>query len=274
MRLPDLPLDANKYSRGSLLVLGGSGRFPGAAILAARAATLTGAGYVTLAVPESVVPVAQSHLLSIPVIAAPEAEGAFAAGALSTVLAQLHHLDAIVLGPGLTAAPSVTRFVGSVLRNTHCPLLVDADALNVLAVLLKPHVPLAGLAGRAVLTPHAGELRRLLDATGASSAAGLAELLDVTVVAKGPTTEVTNSETSRICDEGTPALAKAGTGDVLSGIIGSLLAQGIVPFDAAHLGVVVHARCGCFAQDALGIRSVTAESLLDHLPVALRDTIE
>jgi NAD(P)H-hydrate epimerase len=270
--LPLIPLDANKYTRGSLLVLAGSARFPGAAILAAQAAARTGAGYVTLGIPESAAPIAQSHLLSIPVIALPSNEGAFAANAWTEAQAQLKHIDAIVLGSGLTVTPSTSTFVVEVLQQAVPPLLLDADALNVLSALTNAaelsednNVP-----SHLVLTPHAGELARLLAATQTADAQQLSLKLNAIVVAKGPETHIFAPDRSYSSTAGTPALAKAGTGDVLSGIIGALLSQGVAPFDAAVLGVELHGRAGQLAEGHLGRRSVCAEDVIEFLPLVLK----
>jgi NAD(P)H-hydrate epimerase len=268
--LPPIPHDAHKYTRGSLLVLAGSARFPGAAVLAAKAAARAGAGYVTLAIPEPVVAIAQAHLLSIPVIAAPAANGAFAADAWGTTREQLHHLDAVVLGPGLTVTDSVCAFVQTVLREAAVPVLLDADALNILCILVRQGHPLKVSHREMVFTPHAGELKRLLEATGSASAQQLATMFDATVVAKGPETYIFSATQSHLSTSGTAALAKAGTGDVLSGIIGSFIAQGIAPFDAAVLGVELHGRAGRYAEEQLGQRAVCAEDVIEALAPTLR----
>ena len=280
-----IPDDANKYTRGSLLILAGSVRFPGAAVLAARAAARAGAGYVTLAIPEPATQVAQGHLLSVPVIAAPSQDGVFAADAWETIKGQVNHIDAIVLGPGLTVSPSTSAFVQSVVQGATVPILIDADALNALAAFCAENDGLPSwLTGRAkeygkettgpqrlVLTPHAGELKRLLDATQASTVEALAQLSNSVIVAKGPTTRIVSPTQSASSTTGTAALAKAGTGDVLSGIIGSLLAQGIPVYDAAVLGVEVHGRAGQVAEHKLGRRSVCAEDVLDAIPTILQN---
>jgi len=269
LALPTIQPDANKYTRGSLLVLGGSRRFPGAAILAARAAALTGAGYVTLATPTSIVPVAQTHMLSIPVVGAKEEDGAFASDGLRDVLKQVRHIDAVVIGCGLTVTSSTTKFVHSVqawANETKTPLLIDADALGATR-------PCSALSPLFVLTPHPGEIARLFASTSTSTAEELARYLNAVVVAKGPTSIITDGANRVVCDEGTPALAKAGTGDVLSGMIGSLLAQGMESFEAAWSGVILHARAGRCAEERYGTRSVMAEHLLEAIPVVLCDAL-
>jgi len=267
--------------------LGGSTRFPGAAVLAALAGALSGAGYTTLATPATVVPTAQAHLLSIPVVGAKDVEGAFGAQAFSGILENLNHIDAVVLGPGSTAAPSALGFARSVLAwadKTGKPLLLDADALmasvpSSAAARLSHDFPSSdpsasfSYSRRRVLTPHAGELARLFTRTGTSTVEELANHQRAIVVAKGPVTTITDGRRTVACDEGTPALAKAGTGDVLSGIIGSLLAQGMKAFEAAEAGVLIHAQAGRYAEEKHGMRSVMAEHLLEALPPVLRDAL-
>jgi NAD(P)H-hydrate epimerase len=283
LKLPALMPDAHKYTRGSLLVIAGSLRFPGAAILAAQAASLAGAGYTTLAVPASALSAAHAHLRSIPVLGCAEHQGAFAADALEEILAKVQHIDAVVLGPGISATPSALQFAATVCawaQRTTTPLVLDADALQAVS----PKLPFvsAGEAASAnnalpspyaVVTPHEGELAQLLYTCNASSADELAAELHTVVVAKGPRTHITDGSRKECCSEGTPALAKAGTGDVLSGIIGSLLAQGMCAFDAALAGVRLHAHAGCVAEAHIGARSVMAEHVLEALPEVLRDTL-
>ena len=262
--------DANKYTRGSLLLLAGSVRFPGAAILAAKAAAKAGAGYVTLAIPQPAAQVAQNHLLSIPVIAASSQNGAFAADAWESVRAQVNHIDAVVLGPGLTITPSTSAFVQSVISGFEGSLVIDADALSILATLYADNKGLSMSSRNPILTPHAGELKRLLDKTQISDIEILAKILVSIIVAKGPTTKIVSPTQSYDSSTGTAALATAGTGDVLSGIIGSLLAQGTTAYNAALLGVEIHSLAGRIAEQKIGRRSVCAEDVIEAIPVVLQ----
>lgn len=307
--LPPIPQDAHKYSRGSLLILAGSKRYPGAGVLATLAAEKGGAGYITLATPQTAANVARQHLLCSPVLEAHEAKvhGSFSAESLDDIWTSLHHIDAVCCGPGLTINDDTAAFVRGVLQ--HCskkdiPLLLDADALNLVAaepaliqsrsvaleatadldeVQLKRHNPL-------ILTPHAGELKRLLAVyslphpfasdkqtayeEGAEQhvrdVIALSHTLDAVVVAKGPVTAIAYRDTWVTSNEATPALARAGTGDVLAGIISSLLAQGMSAFDAAFLGVKIHSKAGVLAEEAQGRRSVTALDVISALPQALQ----
>ena len=276
--MPPISPDANKYTRGSVLVLAGSERFPGAAILTALAAARTGAGYTTLAIPSGVAIVAQKQLQSIPVLAVPENEGAFATGSLTAALDKLSHVDVLIVGPGLTITAGTQAFVLELLEQTDQPLLLDADGLNSLATQSGAMIPLRNRTDRGapvILTPHAGELKRLSAALGvADDAMLLARETGAIVVAKGPKTIITDGTSTVSSAYGTMALAKAGTGDVLAGVIGSLLAQGATAFTAAELGVYIHSQAGRRAQGLLGPRSVMAEDLLDQIPGIIKELDE
>jgi len=268
--LPPIDDNANKYTRGSLLILAGSARYPGAAVLAAQAAARTGVGYVTLAIPEPALQVAQSNLLSVPVIAAPAQDGTFAADAWKHITSQVNRVDAILLGPGLTVSPSTSTFVQTVTMLSPVPVLLDADALNILAAFCARENRVPAWPANTILTPHAGELKRMLDATKTTGTEALAQLLGSVIVAKGPTTQIVSPTQSASSSTGTAALAKAGTGDVLSGIIASLLAQGASLFSAAVLGVEIHSRAGIIAEQKLGRRSVCAEDVIKAIPTVLQ----
>ena len=303
-QLPGFDPDASKYTRGSLAVVGGSGRFPGAPVLAAIAAARTGAGYVTAVVPDTAAPAVHAHLLSIPVLAAPSRDGAFRPNAFN-VLEGLRHLDAVVLGPGMGASIATAAFTAGLLDEVNAPVLLDADALNVVSGMgseprriqaeaqqldaFRALVARAPRGAETVLTPHDGELKRLADAcerAGRSisdelsgeldrggermrNAVLVAATLGSVVVAKGRSTVIATGTGALVSEHATPALAKAGTGDVLSGVIGAFLANGLRAFEAAALGVYIHSRAGVIAAGRLGARSVMAEDVLEAIPAAL-----
>ncbi|MGV8082206.1 MAG: NAD(P)H-hydrate dehydratase [Coriobacteriia bacterium] len=275
--LPIPAPDAHKNSRGRVLVVAGSRSFPGAAVLAARGSMRSGAGYVRLAVPASVVPIAQSHLLAAPVIGLDEdADGRFSEEAAEEVLGLAEQADAVVLGPGLTRTEGVAAAVREIAGRLGKPLVLDADALNVLA---EDPAPLLARQAATVLTPHPGELGRLLGRSiddvqrdRLSSSAILAAENRV-VVLKGAGTVVSGSGRQVISMAGTAALATAGTGDVLSGVIGALLAQGLGPLEAAALGVELHGLAGEQAEDALTRVCVTAEDVPEYLPGAVAELL-
>lgn len=270
--------DAHKNSRGRVLVIAGSTRFPGAAVLCARGAMRMGAGYVTVAVPKPVVPVIQSHLAAAPVVGLPASRtGGFTADAAAAALELADEYDAVVIGPGLTLADGAVATVRRLVEELRGPLVIDADGLNAL-------IDAVDIAARrtqpTVLTPHPGELARLLghsvsdvQSDRVSSSAELAGN-GMVVVLKGAGTVVSAGERSIVVTSGSPALATAGTGDVLAGMIGALLAQGLDALDAAALGAYVHGRAGEAAAEELTPVCVTAEDLPQYLPVAVAELMD
>lgn len=306
--LPPIPQGAHKYVRGSLLVLASSKRYPGAGVLVTLAAEKAGAGYITLAAPTTAAQGARQHLLCSPVLEVPETQtqGSVTADALREICENVHRIDAFCCGPGLTVNDDTISCVGEVLQycmHKGIPLLLDADGLSVLATnpsVLQGRKSSSEAAGATqeqsepqsplILTPHHGELKRLLATFGAATSGSapvkspsdstakqmqenialLSNALDAVIVAKGPSTTIAYQETAITLSEATPALARAGTGDVLAGVISSLLAQGIPTLDAAYLGVRIHSKAGILAEEALGRRSVTALDVIEAIPRALQ----
>lgn len=283
--LPPRPRDAHKYQFGRVLVVAGSKNYVGAAYLAGAAAARSGAGLVTLAVPESIHPILASQLIETTWLPLPDSEGAIAEAAADVVHSVLPKANALILGPGLGTSEATADFVRALVRSdgfsrpaaeaaTTSPLrlLVDADGLRLLArienwpgLLPKP----------AVLTPHPGELSAL---TGLSTEAIQSDRLNIArkfahqwghvLLLKGAFTIVASPD-GRIAIEpfATSALAKAGSGDVLSGLIGGLLAQGLPPFEAATAGAFIHGRAAEIAAESLGTPiSLTARDLLNAIP--------
>lgn len=241
--LPEPDPLQDKYTRGRVLVVGGSTRYPGAAIMAAQAAARAGAGYVTLAVPAPVVPIAQMHLLSIPVVSLPaDPEGSFSVEASDRVGALAERADVVLAGPGMTTSLGACEVVRALLRSDRA-LVLDADALNavvrICAGSAEAHPAALRREAPLVLTPHRRELARLMGGelertetlAGAMEAAqALAWAVgsaNFCVVAKGPVSAVATIDSTLIPQPGPVALATAGTGDVLAGITASLLAQGV-----------------------------------------------
>lgn len=276
--LPVPSPETHKNARGRLLVIAGSTHFPGAAVLAARGAMRMGAGYVTLAVPEPVVSLAQAHLVAAPVVGLPGSGGkTFSSAAAAVAIDLAGEYDAVLLGPGITVADgaaAMARKIASALRK---PLVIDADGLNAFVdavhLLEERHAP-------TVLTPHPGELARLLgvgvsdvQADRVSSSARFAGPAR-TVVLKGAGTVTSGGSRQIINTSGTPALATAGTGDVLAGMVAALLAQGLTPLEAGAVGAYVHGRAGEAAAAALTPVCVTAEDVPDYIPVAVGELLE
>lgn len=271
--LPYPAVNANKYSRGKLVLFAGSERYPGAAILAAEASQRTGAGYTEVITAPSVVSLVQ---MSRPSLVARSWEDV-----LDGNLAAMRpgRPVAYVVGPGLSddkkSAASVSYFV---LGKAKAPVLVDGGALSLVAskggrALCKNRF----VEGHAtIVTPHWGEAVQMAKVFDLSTeepahlAYSLSLAYGAITVLKGPQTFISDGEEIFAVSSGTPALAKAGTGDVLSGIIGALLAQGVRPLDASVLGVTLHAKAGCLAADALTTISVTAEDVIANIPLAIR----
>ncbi|MCH7655910.1 MAG: NAD(P)H-hydrate dehydratase [Chloroflexi bacterium] len=278
--LPPRPLAAHKGSFGHLAVVAGSRSFVGAAVLAAAGAYRAGAGLVTLAAPETVDRMAAAQLLEqVHLPLAETSDGHVAADAAGAVRELFGRASAAVVGPGLGAAESVRGFLGALLLTEPAiaiPLVIDADGLNALA---QSYDWSAKLRAEAVLTPHPGEMSRLLgkpvaeiEADRVATAREAAARWHQVVVLKGAHTVVAAPDgRAALSPFANPALATAGTGDVLAGIIGSLLAQGTAPYDAAVAGVYVHAAAGEAIREEQGDAGLLASDLLSRVPVVLRD---
>ncbi len=273
--LPEHPEDIHKNQRGRVLVVAGSRSFPGAAALAVMGAQRMGAGYVTLAVPESILPTLQAKLTSAVVVGLPENPSrTFASKVADAVLDLAREHDSVVMGPGLTVAHGAVLMVRRVVRELPRPLVLDADGLNALVDAVDV---LAERPARTVITPHPGELARLLDV----------DVMDVqsdrlfygsrlvshslTCILKGARTIVSGEGRQLATLAGNPGLATAGTGDVLSGMIGTLLAQDISPLEAGALGAYLHGRAGDLAASELSETCVMAEDVPAFLPGAVKE---
>ena len=272
-RLGRLAADCHKNSRGRLTVFGGCCQYPGAPLLSASAAMHSGCGYVRLALPASA-ELSTSHSAALVVRRLHDDGVGFGAEAVSGALALLEQSDALAVGPGIGHGAGLTAFLTALLPSP-LPAVIDADALNWIAD--NPGRYRKG--GGHVLTPHPGEMRRLLTGYGLSEALeaerpvqakALAEATGATVALKGLRTVVCGPDGRiSLCGTGTPALAKAGSGDCLSGIIGTFLAQGMTPFEAAETGAFVH---GLAAElSPAGMRGTTVDALIGLIPAALRE---
>jgi len=265
----------HKGSRGRLGVVAGSRSYTGAAVLTVQGALRMGVGYVVAIAPESAAGVLRALLPSAIVRAMPDDEhGALAHGA--DVMSAVVGTDALVAGPGLSAGAGVTRVIGALLRSGDGPLLLDADALNAVAG------SGSGLSGREaplVITPHPGEAARLLGITTeevqADRVAAARSLAGDGVVCllKGARTIVAGPERTALVLAGNAGLARAGTGDVLSGMIGALLAQGVPPFDAAVLGAHLHGRAAQIGTRELTQTCFIATDITRFLPDAVRELL-
>lgn len=283
----------DKFSRGSVLVVGGSSRFPGAPIMAARAAARAGAGYVTLAVPETIVPVVQSHLIEIPVVGLPaDSDGIISSEARNEVVRLARENSATLVGPGMRVTSGTVSAV-SALLSADMPLVVDADGLNCISRLTSGALPefpeLLRRTAPLVLTPHRGELGRLVgnDDTPPDSLASQLEIArriiwadggsELTIVTKGTATGCVGVEQAILPKPGPAALATAGSGDVLAGMIASLLAQTAGKFDdyplLCALACEIHGYAGSIAAERYGSRGVMATDIIDAIGLA-SDAVE
>lgn len=283
----------DKFTRGSVLVVGGSLRFPGAPVMAALAAARAGAGYVTLAVPAPVAPIIQPHLLEIPVLALPaEEDGTFSTGSIEQVVQLAQKRTATLVGPGMRVCSGTAGIVSRLIA-TEVPLVIDADGLNCLArltsnrlddfpELLRRNAPI-------VLTPHRRELGRLvgLEDTPPASLTSAMEAArrivwsdggsEITVVSKGSATACIGTDVAILPKPGPASLATAGSGDVLAGVMASFLARSNagnedLPLLAA-LACEVHGYAGSIAAERLGSRGAMARDIIDALGLA-EDALE
>ena len=284
--IPDRPVRGHKGSFGKLLVIAGSLDYAGAALLVCRAAGRSGAGLVTLAIPESLQPLFAAKVIEATTMALPEddVEEVDPEPAMARILDHEH--DAIVVGPGLRPGLATTELVRSLLPigagTDAAPIVLDAEALRSMATMDRWW---EGERRPAVLTPHAGEFARLRAGSSdqpvddgdleADDAARLAAALDAAatwhsvVVLKGARTIIAAPDgDAAIAPFENPALATGGTGDVLAGAIGGLLAQGLEPFAAARLGVYLHGVAGDAGRDRYGDAGLLASDLPDGLPLA------
>lgn len=280
--LPLRPQTANKGSFGRVLVVAGSEKMSGAAVLCCRSALKSGAGLVALALPQSRQCVAAAALPEMLTCPLPEQDGLLAACAVPVLrqfVAQFRP-SVVLVGPGLGAAPFIIPF----LKENHLPAVLDADALNVLAQ--QPNWPqVLGRRFPVICTPHPGEMQRLLqepvsddEKTRQGYAVQLSRQTGGVSVLKGHHTVITDGKTVYINPTGGPALAKAGSGDTLAGLIAGLWAQlGTAgKFDtqsalrAAACGVYLHGLCGDLAAKKLTDRCVLAGEVANLLPTAFK----
>ncbi len=275
--LPRRPPDAHKGTFGTVGVVAGSLGLTGAAYLSATAAARSGAGLVRLLVAEGIYQVLAAKCSEVMATPVPEvAPGAIGHSAVEAVLRHLQGTAAAVVGPGLGRDSSTWRMVYELVARIQSPMVLDADALNALA---DNQRQLNRLGENRVLTPHPGEMSRLTrmpaaEINGAREevAARFAEEWKAVVVLKGAHTVVAAPGGRLSVDpHEVPALATGGTGDVLSGIIGGLLAQRLDPFAAAVTGVYVHAEAGAAVQAGLGESGLLASDLFLEIPRVMNE---
>jgi NAD(P)H-hydrate epimerase len=278
-RIPRTAEPAHKYSAGALLVVAGSRATTGAPVMVVRGAQRTGCGIVFLATAESSAPAVDLALTEALVYGvAEDGEGYVVSGALEQILGYAERASALVIGPGMGTGEEGRDLVAGILREVETPVLLDADAVTNIAgteALARRNAP-------TVVTPHAGELGRLLG-SGAKevsahrlcSARRAAEKQGCCVLLKGSDTLIVEANKVAVNSTGDVALATAGTGDVLSGVIGALLSRGMNPYEASRAGAWTHGRAAELWLEKTGwpAESMVATDLVDYLPPALREIL-
>jgi ADP-dependent NAD(P)H-hydrate dehydratase / NAD(P)H-hydrate epimerase len=279
--MPPRPAGSHKGTFGHLVVVAGSEGKTGAATLCGEAGLRSGAGLVTVAGPASLNDILEVKLTEAMTLPLPEAGGARAlgTGALPRLREFLAGKTALALGPGLGTHPETQQVVRDLVRDCPLPAVVDADGLNALAGHLEV---LQGAANPRILTPHPGEMARLLgvatrevQARRLEAAREFAQAHGVIVVLKGAQTVVADPGGRLSLNlTGNPLLASGGTGDVLTGLIGGLLAQGLPPWEAARLGVYLHGLTADYLEAAVGPRGHQAGDLLTWLPELVNEFMQ
>lgn len=276
-RLPARSVTAHKGTFGTALLVAGCKNYVGAAMLSATSAARAGTGLVTLAVPQTIYPIVAARLAEATYLPLRETDGYLAPAAAQQVIASMGRATALLVGPGLGNTVSTGKFLEALLidgANKLPPLVLDADALNILAAS-------SGwwelLPANSILTPHPGEMARLMDSTVARVqadrlmvAAEMAAQWNQVVVLKGAHTVIASPQGRvMVLPFANPALAKGGSGDVLAGLITALSAQRLPAFEAAVAGAYLHGLAGELAADELGAAGVLAGDLVSLIPAAI-----
>lgn len=263
--LPDRKADSYKGDYGRILLLCGSRGYTGAAALAAMGALRSGAGLVFLGVPESIYAIEAVKLTEPIVFPLPEQDGKLSAEAIPEILQRLPQMDAVLIGCGLGQSEDTFAVTKAVLEYATCPVILDADGINVIAahrdILRERHAP-------TILTPHAGEFARLgyPGSNRSAEAVSFAREYGCILLLKGNQTLVTDGQTCYQNPTGNPGLATGGSGDVLAGIIVSLVGQGIEPLTATACGAWLHGAAGDLRAKEIGQYGMLPSDLLEVLP--------
>ena len=274
-KLPERPEESHKNTFGKILNIAGSRNYTGAAYLSSISALKTGAGYITLACPDFIAPIIASIAPEVTFLPLNSTnEGTIAA---ENTIKDLYTYNVVSLGCGLTTSEDTRKFVFNLINqlNTTQKQVIDADGINILAN-YKGEISLKN----SVITPHPRELSRLLNVSVEEIVENREKYARITsqtfeciTVLKGHNSIVTNGEKIYVNSTGSSALAKAGTGDVLTGIIAGLLAQKVLPLNAAVLGTYLHGLAGDIAASDLTKYSVMASDVIEYLPFAIREIL-
>lgn len=261
--LPNRNPNAHKGDFGRILLLCGSRGYTGAAYLAAMGALRTGAGLVFLGVPESIYAIEAVKLNEPVVFPLPDDNGRLGLSSIPEILERLPKMDAVLIGCGLGQSQGTLEAVKAVLENAACPVVLDADGINVIA----PHKDIVRIRTHpTILTPHAGEFARL----GGGDPADFARDHGCILLLKGHETRITDGETVYLNHTGNPGMAVGGSGDMLSGMITSLLGQGIAPLEAAACGAWLHGAAGDICAREIGEYGMLPTDMLGVLPRLLK----
>jgi NAD(P)H-hydrate epimerase len=276
--LPRRPLSAHKGTFGHAGIIAGSPGKTGAAALAAQAALRIGTGLVTVATPSGVSDILEAKLLEVMTCPLPQTTArTLARSALDPILSFMQTRNAIAIGPGLSTHPETVELVQSLMKHLDRPAVLDADALNALAG--KPAL-LTECKTPPVLTPHPGEMARLepgataqsINADRIGTARRFARDRGIFLTLKGARTVIARPDgLAAICPTGNPGMATAGTGDVLTGMVAGLLAQGVSQWDAACASVYLHGAAGDLAARKVGQVGMIARDVIAHIPDAIQN---
>lgn len=268
--LPNRPADGHKGTFGKILLLCGSRGYTGAAALAAMGALRSGAGLVYLAVPDSIYDIEAVKLTEPVIIPVADKDGRYAPASVEQILSLLQGKDAVLIGPGIGQSDGVEAVVCAVLEHFNGPVVLDADGIN----LMRMHKDiLRGRTAPTILTPHDGEFVRfggVLESDRIASAKQLARDLGVIVLLKGHRTVITDGDSVYLNRTGNPGMATGGSGDVLAGVIVSLLGQGISPLEAAACGAWLHGAAGDICEKEIGQYGMLPSDMVNVLPRLLK----
>jgi NAD(P)H-hydrate epimerase len=275
--IPKRSMHAHKYSVGKVLVLAGSKGLTGAAALCSASAMRAGAGAVVLGIPEPIYPILARKLTEVMTFPLPAtSDGTLSLAALEGIRAKLSWADVLMIGPGLSQNIETQQLIFKLLREYHGKVLLDADGLN--AVAANGISKLRSAHAHFILTPHVGEFSRLtglpsieVEHRRIEAARVLAKQIGATIVLKGvPTVTASKDGNCFLNSTGNPGMATAGSGDVLSGIIAGLWAQGMLDIEASWAGVYLHGLSGDIAAKKMGEQGLLANDLIDYLPAAMQ----
>ncbi|MBE7011185.1 MAG: NAD(P)H-hydrate dehydratase [Ruminococcaceae bacterium] len=273
--LPRRKSDAHKGECGRIFILGGSEGMTGAVCLAAMGAMRTGAGLVTVGTADCDRGIVATKLTEAMTIGFSSVNGCIGYTDREKIKAIADKSGVLVLGPGIGRERETKELVLWLVKNTETKIVLDADGLNAVSSNIDI---LKGRKGEIILTPHEGEMSLLCGKTieeikenREKTAVDFAKKYGITLVLKGKNTVVTNGEEVFVNPSGNPGMATGGSGDVLAGVVGSLLGQGLTAYDGAVLGAYIHGRAGDLAKADKGEMGLIASDIVDNLPYAIKE---